>query len=105
MSMRVRQIRNFVYIYIYIYIYIKNVGVVLSVQAIDTHLPPHTAFERSYLMTGFYCCWSRKVCKYIPLSVADRHHFARTIFTNQSRNTVFLKVEFAPIFKQMCNIF
>ena len=34
------------------------------------------------------------------LYVVDRRHFAKTIFTNQSRNTVFLKVEFAPIFKQ-----
>ena len=39
------------------------------------------------------------------LSVVDRRHFAKTIFTNQSRNTVFLKVEFAPIFKQKCVIY
>ena len=58
MSMRVRQIRNFVYIYIKKEE--KKAGFALSVQAIDTHLPPYTAFERSYLMTGFYCCWSGK---------------------------------------------
>ena len=58
MSMRVRQIRNFVYIYIKKKK--KKAGFALSVQAIDTHLPPYTAFERSYLMTGFYCCWSGK---------------------------------------------
>ena len=41
-------------------------------------------------MTGFYC------------SVQIRSHFAKTIFTNQSRNTVFLKAEFAPIFINKC---
>ena len=60
MSMRVRQIRNFVYIYIYKKEKKERAGFALSVQAIDTHLPPYTAFERSYLMTGFYCCWSGK---------------------------------------------
>ena len=59
MSMRVRQIRNFVYIYIKKEEK-KKAGFALSVQAIDTHLPPYTAFERRYLMTGFYCCWSGK---------------------------------------------
>ena len=41
MSMRVHQIRNFVYIYIYKKKEgKKKAGFALSVQAIDTHLPP-----------------------------------------------------------------
>ena len=90
MSMRVRQISKFVYIYIKKEEK-KRAGFALSVQAIDTHLPPYTAFERSYLMTGFYCCLVGKVCKYMHLSVVDRRNFAKTIFTNQKQKHCYLK--------------